>query len=201
MKKAFTLVEMLVSVILLSLLIAVALFSLRLQLLEIRKLHISGIEKVLRYNQLRASIESIKYYVVQDYDILNLPIKYKWHYFFLGNKKIVNFITYNPIFSKEEALVELSCQDDKLIYREEPLYKRINFLRPKLLKDSKKYELFENLDNCQLSYQMFGGSKRESIKGEIPEYIIIKTNETYFIKLQNDYNLTKINILNGLYNE
>lgn len=150
-KKAFSLVEMLVAVLLITLLIGVAIFSFRHQLLIINKSETSGLSKVIDFNQLRTSIESMKYYVVDEYDSFNNPLK-DLHYFFKGNEKKMEYITKNPLFSDEIALVNLICEDSKLVYIEEALYGRINFLSPKVLEDSKEKVFFNELEECKFNY-------------------------------------------------
>ena len=202
MKKAFTLVEMLVAVVLLSLLIGVALFSMRLQLITISKVKLHGINQVLKYNQLKTPVESMKYYAVQEYDMLNRPIKYKWHYFFAGDHKKISFISQNPIFVEADALVELQCFDDKLIYKEEPLYKRIDFLRPEFLKDSKSYILYKDLKKCEILYKRRNGEIKDKFSNELPSAVIFKLDKKeFFIKVENDYNRTIKDIFNRIYDE
>jgi len=201
MKKAFTLVEMLVAVVLLSLLIGIAMFSMRLQLITISKVKLHGISQVLKYNQLKTTIESMKYYAVQDYDMLNQPIKYQWHYFFHGDATQMLFITQNPIFDSGDTLVELKCLDDKLVYTQEPLYKRIDFLRPRLLQDSTRYVIYDDV-KCHFSYQNHKSKKIDSLIDDIPSYVIVKLDkEKFFIKVKNDYNKTILDIFNRIYDE
>jgi len=202
MKKAFTLVEMLVAVVLLSLLIGVALFSMRLQLITISKVKLHGINQVLKYNQLKTPVESMKYYAVQEYDMLNRPIKYKWHYFFKGDSHKMSFITQNPLFSNADSLVELKCVDDRLLYTEEPLYQRIDFLRPRFLKDSTTYIIYDDIQKCQFSYKTRKGKEIKSLIDDIPSYVMVKLDqEEYFIKVQNDYNKTISEIFSRIYDE
>ena len=202
MKKAFTLVEMLVAVVLLTLLIGVALFSLRLQLITVKKMKLSGIEKVLSYTQLKSSIESMNYYGVQEYDVLNRPIKYAWHYFFNGEANKMLFITQNPIFTQGDAVVKLECLEDTLLYTEEPLYKRINFLRPKLLEDSKKYILYSHLKSCQFSYESIQKEKKNALEYTLPSAVFVKLDkEIFFIKIKNDHNITLAEIVSKFYDD
>ena len=87
MRKAFTIVEMLVAIVLLTLLIGVALFSFRMQLITIHKTKLSSINRAVSYTQLRSVIASMKYYAVQEYDIVERVIPYSWHYFFDADAK------------------------------------------------------------------------------------------------------------------
>lgn len=201
MKSGFTLVEMLVAVVLISLLIGVALFAFRSQLIMIKKAKVSGINTVLSFDQLRSSLQSMKYYVVDDYDAFGNDMK-KLHFYFDGTKKEIDYITTNPLFSKNIAVVKLYCKDDELIYREEPLYGRINFLKPQILDDSKKLTLFKGLDSCQFFF--FKNSKKlQTLKDEIPSRIEVDIKSHHIFPLQinikSDNNVTGGIIYDSMY--
>jgi len=200
-RSGFTLVEMLVAMVLVSLLIGVALFAFRSQLIMIKKAKTSGIDMVLSFNQLRSSLQSMKYYVVDDYDAFGNDMK-KLHFYFNGTKKEIDYITTNPLFSKNVAVVKLTCKDKELIYQEEPLYGRINFLKPQVLDDSKKLVLYKRLKSCDFFF--FKNSKKlQTLKDEIPNsvYVDIKSNFIFplHINIKSDNNATLGIIYNAMY--
>jgi len=178
MRKAFTLVEMLVALVLISLLIGVAVFAFRLQLITIHKAKTEGLNTVIKYTQVRSLIESMKYYVVQEYNMLNLPTK-QLHLFFNGDQREMKFITTNPILSSSDALVELVCKDHKLIYKEEPLFDRIDFLQPDLLEDSREIVLYKDLQQCRFSYKNVQGVKTGELENIIPKAIEIRIEDKF----------------------
>jgi len=193
-KKAFTLVEMLVALVLISLLIGVAVFAFRLQLITIHKTKTEGLNNVIKYTQVKSLIESMKYYVVNEYNILDMPIK-KLHYYVSGNSKHIKFITTNPIYTNTVALVELSCIDDKLLYREEALFKRIDYLRPDFLADSKSEELYKNLKKCSFEYKTLKATKIEVLNNEMPTGVSINLEiglkkEIIYSSVKSDDNTT-----------
>lgn len=201
-RAAFSLVEMLVAVILITLLIGIAIFSFKYQLIAINKTQKVGINKVLAYNQLRSSIQSMKYYVVDDYDNLNKPMK-NLHVYFNGTKDEVNYITTSPLFSKDIALVKLLCLDNELIYQEEPLYGNMNFLRPELGIESRKETIYNNLSNCEFKYIVKNNSI-ENLSNHIPNAIEIKLesivyNNEFYINIRSDYNQSVGRIYNVMY--
>ena len=197
-KAGFSLVEMLVAVLLITMLIAVAVFAFKYQLMAIHKTQKVGINKAIIYKQIRSSLQSIKYYIVDEYDNLGYPMK-QLHPFFHATKTELNFITESPLFSEDIAIAKLKCEDDKLIYIEEALYGRIDFLRPELLSDSKKTIFYSNLDTCKFTY-IFDKKEQVFLKNKIPSSIIIdlstkKIKTEIFVNVKSDYNRS-IGLLN-----
>ena len=197
---AFTLIEMLVALILISLLIGVALFAFKSQLMMIQKARTSGIDSVLSYNQLRSSLQSMKYYVVDDYDVFGRDMK-NLHFYFDGGKEKMTYITTNPLFSQDVAVAQLRCVDKKLIYKEEPLYGRINFLKPQVLEDSPKITLFKNLSVCEFSYNQ--APTKSTLTNDIPRTVFIdiksQTVLPLCVKIKSDNNITLGIIQDAMY--
>jgi prepilin-type N-terminal cleavage/methylation domain-containing protein len=205
MKKAFTLVELLVAVILLTLLIGTALFSYRQVLLNITKAQTSTFNEVLKVHQIRTSIESMQHYVVDDYNQFNQPMK-KLHSFFLGNQHYFKYISLNPTLSKIPSLSSFECKNNSLLYREEPLYKRIDVNRPEFLEDTPFVVYWQDIHSCQFEYT-FQAKVLNTLKDKIPTAIkidFIDANEkehTFFTNIQSDYNITSVEIYGLLYAE
>ena len=206
MKKAFTLVEMLVAIILITLLIGVAIFSFRMQLLTIVKVKTDSIESVLKYNQIKSALESIKYYVVQEYDMLHRPIE-KFDYFFHGDEQSMLFITNNPIYFDHISLVELSCVKNKLLYKEELLYGKMDYLQPNFTKNGyKTFTLFNKLEECEFYYVDDKGKLVRKLTAKIPAEIYLKLQKnkqdiSIYSKVQEDDNLTAARIYDAVYEE
>jgi len=172
MKKAFTLVEMLVAIILLSLLIGIAVFSFKMQLISIHKTKKTGLTKIIEYTQLKSVLESIKFYVVDDFDVVNRPMKSP-HLFFQGNEKSMLFITTNPIFTQKDALVKLQCQNGSLLYKEEPLFFKMNYLQPDFTDAFRTKIFYKNAQECSFSYKK-NDLQKTNIVNSIPDAIEIK---------------------------
>jgi len=191
-REGFTLIEMLVAIVLVSLLVSLAMFSFKYQFTIIKRAKSNGIKTLLRYNQLRSSLQSMDYYVVDDYNTFQNPMK-RLHFYFNANKTEVDYITKNPIFSDNISVVKLFCKDKNLMYQEEPLYKRINFLEPEVKKDSQKAILFKNLDKCEFSYSI-QNKQLDVLKEILPESIIIniknKNIEPIYVNIKSDYNIS-----------
>jgi len=192
-KNAFTLVEMLVAVILITLLIGVAIFAFRYQLIAIKKSQKVGFTNVLRYNQLRTSLQSMKCYVVDDYDMLNQTMK-QLHIFFKGNPTELTYITDSPVFSKEVSLARLSCRDSELLYTEEKLYGRINYLKPTLPQDASQVVLYSNLNDCSFNYHV-KELTFDTLENKMPTAITLQLNihdkeQEIYVNVQSDYNIS-----------
>lgn len=205
MKKAFTLVELLVAVLLLTLLIGTALFSYRQVLLNIKKTQASTFNEVLKVHQIRTSIESMQHYIVDEYNQLDMPMK-KLHPFFLGTDKYFIYITQSPIFSHIPSLARFDCIDNGLKYTEEPLYKRINFKKPHFLDDSTSNIYWKDISSCNIEYFLLKKRFTE-LKDSVPsavEITFLDSNEvkhTIFSSIKSDYNISKGVIYEYLYGE
>jgi len=206
-KKAFTLVEMLVSIVLITLLIGVAIFSFRMQLLTIYKTKTEAINDVLKYNQIQSAFESIKYYVIQEYDMLNQPIK-KLDYFFEADQNHALFITNNPIYTEKVSLVEFSCVDNSLFYKEEPLYNsNMDYLQPAFSKKNyHKLKIYDALDKCEFYYIDQQGKLIRNIAKKIPKEVYLKIDKgkkdiSIYVKIQEDDNLTAAKVYDAIYEE
>ena len=205
MKKAFTLVELLIAVVLLTLLIGTALFSYRQVLLNITKAEKSSFNEVLKIHQIRTSIESMQHYVVDDYNQLNQPMK-KLHIFFRGDQDSFQYISLNPTFSSIPSLSAFECKDNKLVYKEEMLYNRIDVNRPEFLEDSKEIIYWDDIDACKFEY-FFNTEVLDKIRNRLPTAVkiyFIDSNEkeqVFFTTIKSDYNISSYIVYDLLYGE
>jgi prepilin-type N-terminal cleavage/methylation domain-containing protein len=202
MKKAFTLIEMLVSIILLSLLIGVAAFAFRMQLISIHKSKTEGLNSIIEYTQLRSTLESMSYYAVEEYDVLGNPMK-NLHYYFKGNDKSMSYITTSPIFSDVISVSRLECTSEGLLYIEEPLFENINFLTPTLLDSSHSKIFYKMFNNCKFTYTK-GNTEVQKLKDELPEFVtIILENEIdkveLYVEIKNSESGLKKRLYNAMY--
>ena len=207
MRRGFTLVEMLVAIVLISLLIGVAVFSFRLQLMSVQKTKTEGLNAVLKYNQVKSALESIKYYVVQEFDALGRPMR-QFDEFFSGDENHALFITNNPIFSDKVSLVELSCVDNTLLYKEEPLYSRyMNYLRPAFNEEhTRLLKIYKELQRCEFYYINMHEVLVRTIAKEIPKEIYLRLKKddkdiSIYTKIDEDDNLTAARIYDAVYGQ
>jgi prepilin-type N-terminal cleavage/methylation domain-containing protein len=205
MKKAFTLVELLIAVVLLTLLMGTALFSYRQALLNITKAERSTFNDVLKVHQLRTSIESMQHYVVDDYNQLNQPMK-KLHIFFKGTQHYFQYISLNPTFSTIPSLSSFECKDKKLVFREEILYYHIDVNRPNFLEESKEMIYWKDIDVCTFEYFLHE-KVLNNIENILPTAVHIsfldsdEKKHDFFIAIKSDNNVSKYFIHEYLYGE
>jgi len=196
-RHAFSLVEMLIAVLLLSMLISLAVLAFKYQAMAIYKTEKVGINKVLKYNQLRSVLESISFYIVDTYDIIHQPTQH-FHPYFKGDSKTLSFITTNPLFSNDISLGKFSCRENKLSYKEEHLFDRMDYLSPKFTNNVNQLVFYKKLDNCSFQY-LYNMKLYDVVTDKIPDAIIIhlkekKHEQNYFFNVKSDYNQSVSNI-------
>jgi len=204
-KKAFTLVELLVAVLLLTLLIGTALFSYKQILLNITKAQKSTFHEVLKVHQIRTSIESMQDYVVDDYNQFNQPMK-KPHTFFLGKEHVFQYISLNPTFSKVPTLSSFECKDDALLYKEASLYAQMDLNRPSFSEEHHVEVYWADITSCQFEYVVKNKSL-DNLQNKLPEALQISfvdsnaKEHTIFTSIKSDFNITHANVYELLYAE
>lgn len=205
MKKAFTLVELLVAVLLLTLLMGTALFSYRQVLLNITKAQKTTFNEILKIHQIRTSIESMQPYVIDEYNHFNQPMK-KLHILFNANEQGLKYVSLNPSFSTIPSLSELRCVEDKLIFKEEPLYQHLNLNQPVFSQEHKEMIYWEEIYDCKFRY-MIREKRVEVVNNELPSFVELTFLDndaklhTIAISVKSDYNITASEIYGVLYDE
>lgn len=205
MKKAFTLVELLVAVLLLTLLMGTALFSYRQVLLNITKAQKTTFNEILKIHQIRTSIESMQPYVIDEYNHFNQPMK-KLHILFNANEQGLKYVSLNPSFSTIPSLSELRCVEDKLIFKEEPLYQHLNLNQPVFSQEHKEMIYWEEIYDCKFSY-VIREKRVEVVNNELPSFVELTFLDndaklhTIAISVKSDYNITASEIYGVLYDE
>jgi len=192
MKKAFTLVELLVTIVLFSLLLVVALYSFRFASLDIKNVNNTNPREALYYHKLRDAISSIYPYVDVDLKEKN---RYKAvHYFFKGEKEECFFITSSGFFFQELVMSHLYYKDKTLWYEEGIIFdKNIDYKNLETIPFTHKIMLLDNIDNLVLLYLSFNKTVKE-LKNILPTLITIETfkgeeKKSYSFALQSDNTL------------
>jgi len=179
MKKSFTLIEILVAIFLLSLLLATAMFSFRLFIKSSDSVSVNIPKKAIAYEWIDKSISGMYPYVLQE----NNNYKYFIHY----NKKKLTYVSSIPLYYTDLVLVQLECKDNKLIYKESPIYNKFqNYKNPKIIENnSTKMVLLDNLEKCQINCK-----KNKNFLKEVD--LILNSQKWIFTPKNSWVNLKKI---------
>lgn len=192
MKKAFTLVELLVTIVLFSLLLVVALYSFRFASLDIKNVNNTNPKEAIYYHKLRDAISSIYPYVDVDPKEKNRYMAV--HYFFNGREKECFFITSSGFFFKELVMSHLYYKDKRLWYEEGIIFnKSINYKKLETIPFTHRVMLLDNIDKLSLSYLSVNKIVKE-LKNTLPSLITIETvkgeeKKKYLFALQADNTL------------
>jgi len=191
MKKAFTLVELLVTIILFSLLLVVALYSFRFASIDIKNVNNTNPKLAIYYHQLRNAISSIYPYI--DVDKREPNKRKSVHYFFEGKSDECFFTTSSGLFSRELVIVHLYYKEKKLWYEEGVIFKEtINYKELKNILFTHKITILDNLDKFSFSYKLIN-QEFKVLKYTIPTLISINTiqgkkEKKYIFAIQSNNN-------------
>lgn len=148
--KAFTLIEMLISIVLMALIISTMMFAFKYSLSQFARIGSIVPKKAIEYDQLRGVIGGMFPYAV---DIQRGFQKSKLEPFIYLKEREMLFISKNPIFTKDISIIKIECKNDKLNYYEKILYdKHSNYLAPKIDDTNFKKSYFSNLNECYFTY-------------------------------------------------
>ena len=197
-RSAFSLVEMLVATVLVTMLLSIAIFSYKHILITFKHIKTNSINRSIDFHQLRSSLQSMHYYIVDDYNNLNQAMK-QLHPFINATQEQLLYITKNPIFSTDISLASLSCKNEKLIYQEEPLFQKIDFLTPTMPEESPKKIFFDRLTHCEILYQF----RQNSV---LPTTVTLQLKTdlkdmVYVTSIQSDFNTSTFQIYSKVYDE
>lgn len=171
MKMAFTLVELLVTIVLFSLLLVVALYSFRFASLDIKNINNTNPKEAIYYNKLRDVIASIYPYVDVDAKEKN---RYKSvHYFFKGNDKECFFVSSSGIFFGELVKGHLYYKDKSLWYEEGVIFdKNIDYKRLDSIPMLHRVKIIDNIKELSFSY-LFSSKVIQKLNNQFPSLITI----------------------------
>ncbi len=173
-------------------LIAMGLYAFKYGVGELKREKTLIPKRAMSYDFLRGVLGSIYFYVVEKHDELGLKNRPKMYYLFDGREREVYFVTSSPIHSKTIALGHLFFDRDKLFYEESPIYDfNQDFKNPKILKGSKKYLIYKDIEDGKFSYKkkkdfknFFNGDIPREIRFEFKyknrKYLQIFAIKTYF---------------------
>jgi prepilin-type N-terminal cleavage/methylation domain-containing protein len=182
MKKAFTLVEVLITIILMTLLMSSAMFSFKFFLGNLDRIDLSLPKNAMSYEYLNHSISGLYFYPVKT--IKNFQKLDK--YFFDYTNTSFSYITTTPIFYDTISVAKVEYKDNHLYYYESKLYsKNQDFKKPKILENDFEYLLKKDINNFEIKYSFYE-------KTEVPktiELIYDNSEKWIFRVVSNNTNL------------
>jgi len=188
-RKAFTLIEMLISIVLMTLIVATMMFAFKYSINEFKRVGSLVPHKVLKYHQLASLINGMFPYVIE---VQRGFEKKKYEPYIYPKEKSLEFISKNPIYSDKISISKLECSDKGLKYYEKLLYsKDSNYLAPKIEESDFKDIFYKDIESCKFSYN-FNSSRNNptlitlttSKNSKIKEYIfapMVDINNTLLI--------------------
>jgi len=155
-REAFSLVEVLVAMVIVSLITATGMFAFKLSLGQIDRGNALTFSEVLRFSQLKNLINATYFYVIEEKGNDNLGLyKLNDKYLFKKAKKELEFVSDGAILSHHLSLVRLKIVDDTLIYSEQPIYsKETNYKNPQFRDDANSTVLLSNIKDAYFSFEM-----------------------------------------------
>jgi len=199
-KKGFTLLELLVSVAIFSIAIALVSYSFKYSLNIIKFINFSYAEDLQAFSKLRDSIDSLYFYMRQkEKNIVSSDDAF--HFFFKGNEKEFMFVSAKPVIYKNRDLVlsKLTLEKNALFIEEYPIYdKDMDYKNPSFdWVQPKKLKILDNIKSIEISY-IRDGQEKPIINDDIPEVIKLsveyekKEKEVYYFKIKSNAYYKKI---------
>jgi prepilin-type N-terminal cleavage/methylation domain-containing protein len=199
----FTLVELLVAITIFSLVVGMAMFSLRYSFNVARQIDAPFAEETQRISRMRDCISSMFNYVTPSRDMFNN--KKDFSTYFTGERDSMSFISNAPPSGRALAICRLSLVSGGLVLEEAPLYSdSSNYLLPLLEIEKKSTVISTGVTSLRLEY-LSSGKKETSLKAMLPSQVRIvivrdgKESE-YFCWIPTNYDDKTVIVrgLNGL---
>ncbi|MBN2895211.1 MAG: prepilin-type N-terminal cleavage/methylation domain-containing protein [Campylobacterales bacterium] len=165
--KAFTLIEMLVSILLMSMIVATMMYAFKDALMQTMRIGTPAPHSALVYHQLRTLIDAAFPYVTIQSGTFNTQ-KTTYTLYFTGHEQYLRFVSEHPLLAKQGlSLCEVRCDRNRLLYYETPLFNdKQNFNAPKLPDHTLAKILMDKLDSCR-----FAVSKSDEKANLLPKLI------------------------------
>lgn len=161
----FTLIEMLVSIVLMSLMVSLSTVALRNMLISWKHLSVPYPVESVAYYRLQSAIHSYLPYVVTQSDGYNSRTN-TFGYFFEGTVTAFRFISLSPLRGNRPVLIHVYLKEQQLFLSETVLYaKESDFLKPAENETTTRTALFTGIKSLHCRYLNDGHSGRTTFKG------------------------------------
>jgi len=188
-QKAFTLIEMLISIVLMTLIVATMMFAFKYSINEFKRIDSLVPHKVLKYHQLSSLINGMFPYIIE---VQKGFEKKRYEAYIYPKENSLEFISKNPIYSDKISISKLECSDGNLKYYEKLLYsKDSNYLAPKIQESDFKDIFYKDMESCRFTYEINSNRNNPSLitlqtssNNKIREYVfapVIDINNSLII--------------------
>lgn len=168
----FTLVELLVAITIFSLVVGMAMFSLRYSFAVVRQLDAPFADGTQKVSRMQDCISSMFNYVTPARDMFNNRKDFAT--FFTGESGSMTFISKTPPSGRKLAVCRLSLDKGEVVLEEVPLYDdKTNYLSPSLeSKDKKSIVVATGITSLRLEY-FKNGKTETTLKAALPTMVRI----------------------------
>lgn len=199
--KGFTLIELLVAITIFSLVVGMAMFTMRHYFTVVQHLDAPFAEDTQKLSQLRDCIAGTYNYVTPSRDMFNNRKDYS--IFFKGEIDSVTFISTSPPSGRIISICKLYRDKESVILEEAPLYADdSNYLEPTLEGREKKMSLIaKDVSVLRLEY-LYNGKKGSTLKSAVPTLVKISITsdsieKDYYVHIPSNYD-EKALLMRGL---
>jgi len=152
-KSAFSLIEVLVAMVIVSLITTTGMFSFKLAINQIDRQSSLSFDEAMRFSQIKNLFNAAYFYVEEKKDRFNNEHFY-YEYLFNKDEKEITFVSNAPLYGKNLSLINLKIVNDKLIYKEEKIYSRKqDYKNPIFLDGAIEHILLNDIVNAKFSYE------------------------------------------------
>ncbi len=195
MKKGFTLIEMLVSMVIFSFIIALAAYSFRFYAYITKKIVMPYPDEAVRFSRLEDVVKSMFYFVCETNNGIG---KKQFYIYFHGDSKSMDFITAKPVNIVDNiAVCRLYLDNNTLILKESPVYSKYNnYKEPSLIKEVEKtFTIMNNVSDFKLTY-FKDNKKTHYLDKKIPQLVEIQIKwknkqMTFYFKIMSNFEKKK----------
>jgi len=191
MRRAFTLIEVLVAMVIVALMSATGMFAYKMAIDQISRKEPVSFDDVMTYAWLRTLFATTYFYVVEkDTTFETEGIEYL--YLFDTGDKSVRFVTTTPLFGHRLSLVKLSVENGQLLYEQSSIYDpKQDYKHPKILSDAPKIILIDNMENARFSYERYFALPND-VTSRIPKIVKFSfekngVENNFFFSVRYDY--------------
>jgi len=152
-RAAFSLIEVLVAMVIVSLITTTGMFAFKLSISQINRQDSLTFEEPMHFTQLKNLFNATYFYTKEVRDPFK-PNEFEYIYMFTKSEREITFVSDAPIYSKKLSLINLKIIDDKLIYKETAIYdEKQDYKNPVFFEDTVEHEILHNIQNAKFIYE------------------------------------------------